>query len=193
MRTSREYWEERYREENTGWDIGEISSPLKAYIDQLQDKSFRILIPGGGNSYEAEYLFSLGFQNVFVNDITELPLKNLKERIPSFPNSNLILMDFFDIQDQFNLIIEQTFFCALPVNRRVEYVKKMHELLLPEGRLAGVLFNTQFDKEGPPFGGDREEYLNLFNKKFHIKTLENCYNSIQPRLGNELFFIFIKK
>ena len=51
-----EYWEERYRAGTTGWDIGSPSTPLKEYIDQLQDPSKKILIPGAGNAYEAEYL-----------------------------------------------------------------------------------------------------------------------------------------
>lgn len=193
MRSNEGYWAQRYKEEMTGWDIGAISTPLKYYIDQIQDKSIRILIPGGGNAHEAEYLFNNGFKNLYLNDIARQPLANFKTRVSSFPDSNLLLKDFFDVQQQFDLILEQTFFCALPVTERTAYVEKMYELLLPGGKLAGVLFNTHFEKDGPPFGGSREEYITLFSKKFYIKTLENCYNSISPRQGNELFFIFIKK
>lgn len=31
-------------------------APLKVYFDQLTNKDLKILIPGGGNSHEAEYL-----------------------------------------------------------------------------------------------------------------------------------------
>jgi hypothetical protein len=48
------------RSNETGWDLGQVSPPLKAYIDQLTDKNLRILIPGCGNSYEAEYLLEKG-------------------------------------------------------------------------------------------------------------------------------------
>lgn len=192
VKNSSKYWEDRYRQAATGWDIGEVSPPLRAYIDQLENKNLKILIPGGGNSYEAEYLHSRGFKNVYVNDIARLPLENFKKRVPSFPDSHLLLKDFFNIDQKFDLIFEQTFFCALPIDKRENYVAKMYELLSPKGELTGVLFNSQFDKEGPPFGGSREEYLRLFQTKFIIKTLEDCYNSISPRQGNELFFIFIK-
>ncbi len=192
MKGNNNYWNDRYQQNETGWDIGKASPPLKAYIDQLEDKNLNILIPGGGNSYEAEYLFSRGFQNIYVNDIAQQPLKNFKERVPSFPDSHLLLKDFFDINKKFDLIIEQTFFCALPVEQRENYVRKTHGLLSPKGKLAGLLFNKPFEKEGPPFGGSLKEYLNLFSGKFIIKTLEECYNSISPRQGNELFFIFIK-
>ncbi len=193
VKNNSEYWNNRYLDAATGWDIGHVSRPLKEYIDQIKDKRIKILLPGGGNSYEAEYLYTKGFENIFVNDIAKRPLENFKKRVPSFPDSNLLLKDFFDIDQRFDLVLEQTFFCALPITLRKDYVIKMHELLLPEGKLAGVFFNTHFDKEGPPFGGDRQEYLKLFQEKFLIKRIEDCYNSISPRQGDELFFIFIKK
>jgi len=40
------YWTERYDEDRTGWDIGYPSTPIKSYIDQLDDKALKILIPG---------------------------------------------------------------------------------------------------------------------------------------------------
>lgn len=190
---NKNYWESRYNEAATGWDLGEVSPPIKSFIDQLPSKNLKILIPGGGNSYEAEYLWSRGFRNVFVNDLAEQPLQNLKSRVPQFPETNLLLKDFFEIEQQFDLILEQTFFCALPPDKRIAYVEKMHELLVPGGKIAGLLFNTNFEKTGPPFGGNKNEYLKLFQNRFFIKTLETCYNSIIPRQGNELFFIFIKK
>ena len=53
----------------TGWDIGGPSTPLVKYFDQLADKQRKILIPGAGNAYEAEYLWAQGFSNVHVLDI----------------------------------------------------------------------------------------------------------------------------
>ncbi len=192
MKMDKEFWSARYRENSIGWDLGEISPPLKAYIDQLNDKSSKILIPGAGNSYESEYLFQNGFHNVFVLDIAKEPLTNLQERIAEFPEDQLIQIDFFDMQGKFDLILEQTFFCALPVNLRKAYSHKVADLLKETGKIAGVLFNTHFTKDGPPFGGSKEEYLTYFSKRFSIKTFEPCYNSILPREGNELFFIFKK-
>ena len=59
MFLSQSYWNNRYLENDFGWDTGSITTPLKTYIDGLTDKSLKILIPGAGNSYEAEYLISL--------------------------------------------------------------------------------------------------------------------------------------
>lgn len=82
-----EFWNKRYLEGTHGWDLGAVSPPLKAYIDELTNKELKILIPGGGNSYEAEYLFRKGFKNVYVVDLAEEPLKNIQKRVPKFPKA----------------------------------------------------------------------------------------------------------
>lgn len=190
---NREFWSSRYKENNTGWDIGHISTPLKEYIDQLQDKDLKILIPGAGNSYEAEYLFKNGFKNTWICDIAKEPFENLKERLPQFPENQILNSDFFKLNDQFDLILEQTFFCALPVDLRPEYARKSSELLKPEAKLCGLLFDFPLSLDGPPFGGNKEEYLTYFSPYFRINIFERCYNSIKPRQGKELFFNFSKK
>ena len=79
------YWTNRYKEKLTGWDIGYPSTPIKTYIDQLKDKNLKILIPGAGNGYEAEYIYKNDFENIYVLDISELPLSSFKQRNPEFP------------------------------------------------------------------------------------------------------------
>jgi SAM-dependent methyltransferase len=182
------YWENRYLMQDTGWDIGQISAPFKAYFDQLRDKNIKILIPGCGNAYEAEYLIKHGFTEVYVLDWSASALKNLKQRLPAIKDEQLICGDFFQHQkQQYDLIIEQTFFCALPVNRRNDYVEQMHRLLKKEGKLVGLLFNVPLFTAHPPFGGNEQTYRKLFDPYFDIMIMETCYNSIEPRKGNELF------
>lgn len=187
-----DFWNERYESQNTGWDIGTISTPLKDYFDQLEDRSMSILIPGAGNAYEAEYLVGLGFENVSIVDFALNPLSDFKQRNPSFPDERLLLKDFFELEGEYDLIIEQTFFCALDPSLRTKYAKKMSELLSQNGKLVGVLFNRHFD-EGPPFGGNKEEYLTYFEDEFIVRKMEDCYNSILPRQGSELFIQLQKK
>jgi thiopurine S-methyltransferase len=190
---SKAFWEQKYFENKTGWDIGEVSTPLKTYFDQITDKNLKILIPGGGNSYEAEYLWKTGFKNIYVLDIASQPLHNLKQRLPDLQNNQILNKDFFDLNNSFDLIIEQTFFCALHPSLRKKYALKMNDLLKLNGKIVGLLFDFELTDQGPPYGGNKAEYLNLFAPVFKIKTLERSYNSIKPRQGKELFFIFEKK
>ena len=91
---TQQYWNKRYVNDDFGWDLGEVSKPLKVYIEQLTNKDLTILIPGAGNSYEAEFLYNLGFKNVFVLDFAEEPLQNIKKRISQFPSEQLVQQDF---------------------------------------------------------------------------------------------------
>jgi methyl halide transferase len=185
------YWQNRYEQNQTGWDAGEITTPLKEYFDQLKDKNIRILIPGAGNAYEAEYLHRRGFNNVFVIDIATAPLQNIINRYPDFPKNHLIHGDFFEHSDQYDLIVEQTFFCALDPSLRRNYAEKMAALLPQGGKLAGLLFDRDFEG-GPPFGGCAAEYKEYFEKLFRFKVFETSLNSIPPRQGTELFMILEK-
>lgn len=187
------YWENLYKTKDTGWNIGHVSTPIKTYIDQLKNKTLKILIPGAGNSYEAEYLWNNGFTNLYILDIAKQPLENFKKRVPDFPENQLLLKDFFALDDTFDLIIEQTFFCALHPDLRSQYVTKMSELVKPKGKLVGLLFDFPLSNDGPPFGGSKEEYISRFSDDFHLITLDKSYNSIKPRADKELFFIFEKK
>lgn len=190
---SADYWDERYKNGNTGWDIGNISTPLKTYIDQLTDKNISILIPGGGNSYEAEYLLLQGFTNVTVIDLAPSVTHSLKEKLRNHGDAIKILTgDFFALTGQFDLIIEQTFFCAIDPSLRAAYATKMFELLSEKGKLVGLLFNRDFEG-GPPFGGNIAEYKQHFAQQFNILTMEPCYNSILPRAGSEAFIILTKR
>jgi SAM-dependent methyltransferase len=181
-----DYWDNQYQANTTGWDLGEVSPPIKSYIDTLENKNIRILIPGCGNTYEAEYLLQKGFTNITVIDIAPTLVENLKIKFKDNSNINIILGDFFEHEGEYDLIIEQTFFCALPPEMRQKYADKMFQLLVKKGILAGLLFNRTFDSS-PPFGGSLEEYKLLFNDGFTVLKMEACQNSATPRAGSELF------
>jgi len=187
------YWSNLYDTGTTFWDLGEVSPPLKNYIDQLSDKNIQILIPGCGNTYEADYLLKMGFTNVTVIDIASTLVAYLKEKYKDNSNIKIILGDFFKHQGQYDLVLEQTFFCAIDPSLRNDYVAKMSKLLAQNGKLVGVLFNRQFEEQGPPFGGDKKEYEPMFAKHFIFKTFEPCYNSFTKRKDSELFINLVKK
>jgi SAM-dependent methyltransferase len=185
------YWTERWKTGENQWDIGHPSAPLKEYIDQLPNKNLAILLPGAGNAWEGIYLIEQGFSNAIILDISNEPLERLKNEA-NIPAKNLVHADFFEHEGQYDLILEQTFFCALDPALRKKYVEKTHSLLKPGGKLAGVLFNDVLNNDRPPFGGNQKEYENLFRNCFDIR-IEPCYNSIKPRQNRELFIQFVKK
>ena len=186
MKTEVDFWENAYKTNSTGWDLGEVSPPLKKIINHLEDQELKILIPGAGNAYEAEYLFKKGFKNTHVVDVSKLALNNLKHRCPEFPHEQILNLDFFKLDMEFDLILEQTFFCAIHPSFRKDYAKQMANLLSKGKQLLGVLFNFQLSEKGPPYGGSKDEYLAYFQPYFNIDELKECKTSHPSRAGKEL-------
>jgi SAM-dependent methyltransferase len=185
------YWDNQYQVGRTAWDLGLVSPPIKKYFDQLEDKNQSILIPGGGNSYEAEYLLQQGFTDITVVDIAPSLVEKLKEKFQGKLGIKILLGDFFEHQAAYDMIVEQTFFCALAPTMRQQYVWKMHQLLKPNALLVGLLFNRTFEG-GPPFGGNINEYKTLFSPYFHLQHMATAPNSVAPRALSELW-IELKK
>lgn len=188
----KKYWDNTYIHKQTEWDIGYIATPLKEYFNQLENKHLRILVPGAGNGYEVEYLYHLGFKNVYFLDFAPTCIHQFLKRNPKFPQNQIFEEDFFKHKGQYNIIIEHTFLTTFPKSIRNKYAAKMHELLSENGKLVGLLFNHEFYKDHPPFGGTPAEYMELFHPYFQIKIFKTAYNSIKPRKDRELFINLIK-
>jgi SAM-dependent methyltransferase len=188
---SSEYWNDRYIQNDTGWDIGMVSPPIKEYLDVQQDRNLKILIPGCGMGHEGKYLFERGFEKVHLLDFSPEPILKFQSQNPKFPSNQLHIENFFEHRGNYDLIIEQTLFCAIDPDLRVKYAKKVLSLLRDGGKLVGLLFDRIFEG-GPPFGGNKEEYSKLFNPLFSSVQIEKCMNSIGPRNGTEVFIEMVK-
>jgi thiopurine S-methyltransferase len=186
LKFDKDFWSQRYANNLLGWDTGVVTTPIKAYVDQLTNQELRILIPGCGQGHEAVYLHDQGYRNVTVIDLVAQPINKLRLRCPDWPSEQFIIGDFFEHSGSYDLIFEQTFFCALDPQIRQSYADKVYDLLRPGGKLVGLLFNFPLTENGPPFGGARREYERYFDR-FTTKVMSEAYNSIKPRMGSELF------
>ena len=191
------YWQARYDDGRDAWDTHGITPPLRAYFEQIDVIAQpRILIPGAGRAYEAEYLHQLGFRQVLVADIAREALAALATRVPDFPKAHLLPADFFALPNDshYDLIVEQTFFCSLDPALRPAYAQKCAHLLRPGGTLMGLLFDTEFGLvQEPPFGGSREEYREYFAPYFEFRHFATATNSLRPRQGRELVICLKRK
>lgn len=188
MENSANYWNQRYTEADTPWDLGYASPALMEHVKHHVDKEKRILIPGAGHAYEIGELWNLGYHNIYVCDWSPKAIETAQKQQPEVPTDHFLCMDFFQLDHPFDLILEQTFFCALPPRLREQYVQKVAQLLTPnDGYLAGVFFNRSFEKEGPPFGGTTAQYEYLFQLYFDKVTTGPSPHSISPRKDHEVW------
>ena len=195
VRLNKDYWINRYKNNETGWDLGKISPPIKNWFDKQKNKKLRILVPGSGYGHEVIYGYKSGFKNIFYMDFADDATKKFKTLCPKFPETQIIKSSFFNYEPKkkFDIIIEHTFFCAQHPGKRIDYVDSAYKVLNKKGKLIGLLFNTEFQSNEPPFGGNVEDYKLIFNKKFELLIMEDCKSSIKPRLGSELWIEFIRK
>jgi hypothetical protein len=135
------YWDARWEKQETGWDIGYPSPAITKYMDGIADKNTAILIQGCGNAYEAEYLLNQGFTNITLIDIAQQAVDNLKHKFSNNHEITILCEDFFEHKGTYDLILEQTFFSAIPPFRRKEYAAKMQEILFRRSMVAHVNTN----------------------------------------------------
>lgn len=187
------FWNSRYENNQMGWDIGYASPAITSFMQTYPNKDAAILIPGCGNAHEADFLLKHGFTNITLIDIAPTAVKKLQLKYEQNPEIKVICGDFFEHHGQYDLMIEQTFFCAISPSLRTKYVTNAANLLTKNGKIIGLLFNTEFEKKGPPFGGNTESYQSVFEQDFIIQKMETCTLSIPQRTNREVFIHLIKK
>ena len=183
------FWNSKYSNNDIGWDIGYPSPPIAEYADQLERKDLSILIPGCGNGYEAEYLWNTGHKNVHILDYSDTALNEFKIRVPEFPTNQIHIGDFFTHQGSYDLILEQTFFCAIQPTLRQNYVHKVKELLKPEGKLVGVLLTMNLMRTSHHLG-EFPRIPWLLSATFSTFIYEELLQFNRAKNSRELFVIF---
>lgn len=191
------FWNKRYLDNNTAWDIG---TPTPIVINYLKKnkKIGKVCILGCGNGYDA-LEFSKYENDVYAVDFADQALKNLKKL--SNKNNldiNLVNQDIFNLNKSyphfFDLVFEYTCFCAIDPARRQEYFNVVHGILKNDGLLFAIFIplDKDINRDGPPFGVNLEQIENMISGKF--KILENKFSnlSIEPRKNREKLVILQK-
>ena len=178
-----EFWDARYASGETPWDFHGVPAALKDFLETPQAGT--VLIPGCGSGYEVRAFDDAGWE-VTAIDFSSVAVERARSELGLLAN-RVVQADFFkhDFGSQrFDLIYERTFLCALPPDLWPVYVKRMRQLLVPNGKLAGIfLYGDQADP--PPYPLTPAKATDLFGKNFSlIKTLP-VTDSLPLFAGNE--------
>ena len=165
-----EFWDARYASGETPWDFHGVPAALNAFLKTSQAGS--VLIPGCGSAYEVRAFDEAGWK-VTAIDFSPVAVERARSELGPLAN-RVVQGDFFkhDFGSQrFDVIYERTFLCALPPDLWPAYVKRMIQLLRPNGKLAGIfLYGDQ--AEPPPYPLTPAKASGLLGKNFSlIKTL----------------------
>ncbi len=193
---SLEDWQRHYDEDDLGWDLGQVAPPFVKLFESKLIVPGKTLIPGCGRGHEVIYLAENGFEVTAV-DFSSGAVNHLKSTVEGRNiKCEVLHMNFFGIDSThdgvYDLLIEQTFFCAISPEQRPSYVSTVARALKQGGMLAGLFYHTG-EEGGPPFNTTREDILKHFSDSFEIKHLSKSKNSAEQRKNKEWLVILVKK
>lgn len=145
-----DFWNIRYETGKTGWDLGCVPTRLERYLAE-HPAGGRVLIPGCGSGWELEAFVRAGYDAIAL-DFAPAAVALAQARVGPVLAGRVVLGDFFQhgLGGPFDLVYERTFFCALPPDRRPDYVRRVRQLLKPGGILLGF-FYLGTEPGGPPY------------------------------------------
>jgi len=193
---ARDDWQKHYDEDDLRWDLGQIAPPFVRLWEENKLGRGRAIIPGCGRGHEVLFLAGMGLQVTgldFAPGAVDLLSRSLKEK---GLEADVLHQDFFELGEdhfsRYDLMLEQTFFCAIPPAKRSAYVETAARILKKGGLLAGLFYET-CEAGGPPFNTTHADILDHFSDRFDIETLEKTPHSIERRKDKEWLGLLRKK
>lgn len=194
--SSPDFWNDLYRQGDTGWDQGRAAPPIERLIEEGVFGRGPVLVVGAGRGHEALLLARRGVEVTAVDFAPRAAEAMRRAAADAGVAMEVLEGDLFDLPAKragaFAAVLEHTCFCAIDPERRPEYVRAMHAVLRPGGVLAG-LFYAHGRPGGPPFTTDAEEVRRLFGSQFLIQRLTTAPDSIPRRAGHELEAVMERK
>jgi len=197
------FWAELYRNGDTGWDQGGPSLGLVDFLEKdvgaVREPPLRpgtALVPGCGHGHDARALAAAGF-DVIGLDVVKKAVEEAARmaKAEGLKKIRFVQADFLNLpktlRGPYDLIFENTFFCAIDPDHRDRYVESAAKVLKPGGFLLGVFYNIK-PETGPPFGATRDELIDRFGHRFTL-ILDRVPRSIPRREGKELLMLWQRK
>lgn len=187
--TESSYWEERYQEQTPRWDLGEAAPPFLSLLNSENKPNLgKTAVLGCGRGYDALLFAEHGFEVVGFDFAPTAIADSISLAQTTNNTAQFLQRDIFNLAtefpDYFDYVVEHTCFCAIPPERRTEYVQLVRSILRPNGELIALFF-THTRPGGPPFGSTPAEIRQYFEADFEILFLEPVLNSVPSRQGEE--------
>lgn len=200
-------WQQRYDNQQTGWDRGGPSPTLLRWLETEQltnhlpvdhlaadgnPSSTRVLIPGCGRGHEVVELARRGF-DVTAIDFAESAVKHLVARLAEQDLVASVVCESvldYAVERPVDVIYEQTCLCALDPRHWAAYEQQLHANLKINGRLLALFMQTDA-AGGPPFHCGLEAMRNLFPEQRWLWASES-FTVDHPRGMTEIAQVLTK-
>jgi SAM-dependent methyltransferase len=197
-----EFWQQRFENNETGWDRGSPSPQLLAWLESGELQPCRIAVPGCGSGWEVAELAKRGFEVIGI-DYTVAAVEKTKALLRARTlKAEVIQADVLVYQPttSFDAIYEQTCLCAIHPDHWFQYAKQLREWLNPGGVL-WVLFMQMIRPAasehglivGPPFHCDINAMRALFPGSNWVWPKPPYAKVPHPNLAHELGLRLVRR
>lgn len=188
-------WEARYVKGDIPWDLGLAPPCLADLLAHLGPSPLRVLVPGAGFGHDA-LAWARSGHNVTAIDIAPSAVAGIQARaLDAGLRVEALALDLFDlpaaIQESFDVVWEQTCFCAIMPAQRATYVRAMADALRAEGIFYGLFWNHGM-AQGPPFSICEEDVRGAFEDEFQVERMTPVEHSAGER-QNEFLAVLRKR
>ncbi len=188
-----DFWEQRYQQGATGWDLGEVAPPLAKLLGSpLAPPLGKTAVLGCGRGHDALAFAARGYDVVGFDFAPSAIAAAIAHAERAGVGARFCLRDVFTLTAEFpqafDVAVEHTCFCAIDPARREEYIAQIAGILRPQGWLVG-LFWAHGRPGGPPFGCTRAELESLLAPYFEVRQMDLAENSVPGRRGEEYLAI----
>ena len=186
------FWSLRYEAGYTPWDAGKVPLRLRSFVAAL-GSARQVLVPGCGSGWDVRLLAESGWD---VLGIDFSPEALAAARAVLGPHAARVReADFFAsiAEAPFDVVYERAFLCALPRRAWPGWGRRVGELLVPGGLLAGFFY---FDKgeRGPPFPlHSQAELASLLEPAFDLAEDAPVEDSIPFFAGKERWQVWRRR
>ncbi|KAI7848866.1 S-adenosyl-L-methionine-dependent methyltransferase [Circinella umbellata] len=189
-------WEKQWQESHTPWDKGE-SSPalikfLKEHSDLIPSKG-KGLVPGTGSGYDV-VLFSSPDLHMTGLDMSPTCIKQAQKKHGD-GNYDFICDDFYTFEypkGGYDLVYDYTFLCAMPLDMRPAWGKRMAEIIKPGGVLIALMYPLNDRSSQPPNTVSVSLFHELLDENFENIFLEDAIGH-SDRIGDEKMSVWKRK
>ena len=142
------FWDLRYEARFVPWDAGKVPQRLRELVASSPPR--RTLVPGCGSAWDVRFLAESGW-DVRGLDFSAEAVAAARQVLGSHGDRVRQGDVFAPIEGEpFELVYERAFLCALPRRLWNDWARRMGEVVMRDGVLAGFFY---FDagERGPPF------------------------------------------
>ena len=185
-----EFWEQRWKEKQTGFHLEVVNPRLVQYWDALSVAQVAtVFIPLCGKSLDIIWLASQGY-NVIGVECSRIALQDFFDEnklsyqrgrandFSAYTSNNIHLLqgDYFSLNSEIvkevSVVYDRASLVAMPVEMRQYYVDKQNEILPENVKILLVTLEyNQALMSGPPFSVSQHDVMSLYQDAFNVKEL----------------------